>query len=76
MMAFINHPTWTEPDLLFGGTKNSGYGRELTALVTRELVNKKLFRVSSIDALARGIYFLLENYSDDVCPPLEDCNDN
>jgi succinate-semialdehyde dehydrogenase / glutarate-semialdehyde dehydrogenase len=25
-MVFINHPTWTQADLPFGGTKGSGYG--------------------------------------------------
>ena len=27
-MVFINHPTWTQADLPFGGTKGSGYGRD------------------------------------------------
>jgi succinate-semialdehyde dehydrogenase/glutarate-semialdehyde dehydrogenase len=51
-MVFINHPTWTTADLPFGGIKNSGYGRELSSLGIQEFVNKKLVRVSSIDAPA------------------------
>jgi len=51
-MVFINHPTWTSSDLPFGGVKNSGYGRELSSLGIQEFVNKKLIRVTSIDAPA------------------------
>jgi len=51
-MVFINHPTWTTPDLPFGGIKNSGYGRELSSLGIQEFVNKKLVRTISIDAPA------------------------
>ena len=51
-MVFINHPTWTAPDLPFGGIKNSGYGRELCSLGIQEFVNRKLVRVASIDAPA------------------------
>jgi succinate-semialdehyde dehydrogenase/glutarate-semialdehyde dehydrogenase len=47
-MVFINHPTWTQADLPFGGTKRSGYGRELSELGIDEFVNKKLIRISEI----------------------------
>ncbi len=47
-MVFINHPTWTQADLPFGGTKKSGYGRELSELGVEEFVNKKLIRVSGL----------------------------
>lgn len=51
-MVFINHPTWTAPELPFGGIMDSGYGRELSSLGIQEFVNKKLVRVESIDAPA------------------------
>ena len=47
-MVFINHPTWTQADLPFGGTKGSGYGREMAELGLEEFVNKKLIRVSEL----------------------------
>lgn len=47
-MVFINHPTWTQADLPFGGTKGSGYGRELSELGIQEFVNKKLIRISGL----------------------------
>lgn len=49
-MMFINQPTWTTPELPFGGIKNSGYGRELSSSGIQEFVNKKLVRVALIDA--------------------------
>jgi succinate-semialdehyde dehydrogenase / glutarate-semialdehyde dehydrogenase len=51
-MVFVNHPTWTAPELPFGGIKNSGYGRELSGLGIQEFVNKKLICVVPIDAPA------------------------
>jgi succinate-semialdehyde dehydrogenase/glutarate-semialdehyde dehydrogenase len=49
-MVFVNHPTWTKPDLPFGGVKKSGYGRELSPLGIQEFVNKKLINVVPLDA--------------------------
>ena len=48
-MVFINHPTWTQADLPFGGTKRSGFGCELSKLGIHEFVNKKLIRVSDLN---------------------------
>ncbi|MBA0049543.1 NAD-dependent succinate-semialdehyde dehydrogenase [Streptomyces sp. AJS327] len=48
-MVFVNHPTWTKADLPFGGTKHSGYGRELSEYGIHEFVNKKLINVVPID---------------------------
>ncbi len=47
-MVCINHPTWTAPELPFGGIKQSGYGRELSSQGIHEFVNKKLVRVSAL----------------------------
>jgi succinate-semialdehyde dehydrogenase/glutarate-semialdehyde dehydrogenase len=47
-MVFINHPTWTQANLPFGGIKNSGFGRELSELGIQEFVNKKLIRISGL----------------------------
>lgn len=48
-MVFINQVTGTAPELIFGGTKNSGYGRELSREGMLEFVNHKLIRISSPD---------------------------
>jgi succinate-semialdehyde dehydrogenase/glutarate-semialdehyde dehydrogenase len=48
-MVFVNHPTWTAPDLPFGGIKDSGYGRELAQQGIFEFVNRKLVRVCALD---------------------------
>ena len=43
-MVWINRPTSTAPELPFGGTKASGYGRELSHLGIHEFANRKLVR--------------------------------
>ncbi|WP_213775786.1 NAD-dependent succinate-semialdehyde dehydrogenase [Bradyrhizobium sp. dw_78] len=54
-MAFVNHPTWTAPELPFGGVKNSGYGRELSELGFGEFVNRKLVAVSPVGSPPPGV---------------------
>ncbi|TWP28052.1 NAD-dependent succinate-semialdehyde dehydrogenase [Apibacter muscae] len=45
-MVFINELTGTSPELPFGGTKQSGYGKELSVLGIYEFVNEKLIRIA------------------------------
>jgi succinate-semialdehyde dehydrogenase / glutarate-semialdehyde dehydrogenase len=45
-MVFVNQPAWTAPEVPFGGTKSSGFGRELSELGFGEFVNHKLVNVA------------------------------
>ena len=49
-MVYINHTTGISPELPFGGTKRSGFGREQSELGIYEFVNEKLIRVTTPDA--------------------------
>lgn len=53
-MTFVNNPTWSTPQMPFGGVKNSGYGRELSQLGFGEFVNWKLVAISKAGALPPG----------------------
>ena len=48
-MLYINHATSVAPQLPFGGTKNSGYGREQGIEGLLEFVNIKMIRVTTPD---------------------------
>lgn len=45
-MVYINHATGNAPELPFGGTKGSGYGREQSPAGIYEFVNAKLIRIT------------------------------
>lgn len=48
-MVYINQPTGVKADIPFGGTKRSGFGRELIDLGLHEFVNQKVVVVTDID---------------------------
>jgi len=47
--VYINHVTGIAPELPFGGTKKSGYGREQSPAGIYEFVNAKLIRTTTSD---------------------------
>jgi succinate-semialdehyde dehydrogenase/glutarate-semialdehyde dehydrogenase len=44
-MVYINHTTFSTPEMPFGGTKNSGFGRELSEAGIHEFLNAKLINI-------------------------------
>ena len=50
-MVYINHVTGIAPELPFGGTKNSGFGREQGPMGIYEFVNEKLIRTTTPEAI-------------------------
>lgn len=48
-MVYINQPTGVKADIPFGGTKRSGYGRELIDWGLLEFVNQKVVVRTDID---------------------------
>ena len=49
-LMLVNNFDWSDTELPFGGIKSSGYGRELGDMGIQEFVNKKLVRVSLLEA--------------------------
>jgi len=52
-MVWINHPTSSEPNLPFGGIKDSGHGRELAHLGLTEFANRRLVVTMPTDVVIR-----------------------
>ena len=49
-MMFVNNRDCADADLPFGGSKNSGHGRELGGMGMQDFVNKKLVRSEHLPA--------------------------
>lgn len=47
-MVFINQSAWTSAEVPFGGTKSSGFGRELGEFGFGEFVNQKMVNVAKV----------------------------
>jgi succinate-semialdehyde dehydrogenase/glutarate-semialdehyde dehydrogenase len=45
-MVYVNETGGTAAELLFGGVKRSGFGRELGKYRMEEFVNRKLIRIA------------------------------
>lgn len=65
-IVFVNHPTWTAPELPFGGINNSGCGRELSRSGSLRLTNRYDCRI-----LYEGSHFLPKSASGEFVDPWE-----
>ncbi len=60
-MMFVNNLDWADADLPFGGVKTSGYGRELGDMGIQQFVNRKLVRISGVEAPAIAVILPTES---------------